>query len=232
METYRETILKEAYNYKGSMFWENYMLSNIVRTVSRDLKEYQDPELVVELYGALYGEESTELFEDMVNNEEELHEAAKITGAFLFEGIGERNVNAYLNEVILSKFAPGLTGVIGSTTKPIGFLKGLWSKFKGIFSSGTFATIGAFLKNGFSWAKDLITKGATWVAKTPIINVAVPMLMVFGGLKAAKAIVNKMRRKSGKKIMTPEEERQFDKVAAKNKNKIEKARLKVLKKAA
>lgn len=235
METYRGEMLRESFNYKGTMFWENYMLSNIIRTVSRDLKKYEDPNLVIEMYQILYGEETIELFEDMVNNEKILHEVAEVKGTLLFEGVGEKNFNVYLRERTFSKFASKIlpaSTTVGAATAPVGFLKGLWSKFKGLFSSGTFATIGAFLKSGFGWAKDLVRQGAEWVSATPIVNVAVPMLMVAGGLKAAKILVNKMRRKTGKGKMSSSEESQFDEIAVKNKDKVEKARQKVLKKAA
>jgi len=214
----KEEILKESLRYKGTMFWENYMLSNIVRTVSRDLKKYEDPDIVVEMYSIIYGEESVELFEDMVNDEESLHEAANIDEEYLlFELAG--------TAMKMGKGVP--LGILGGR-----FLRGLWSKFKGLFSSGTFATIGAFLKSGFSWAKNLVKQGAEWVSNTPIVNVAVPMLMVFGGLKVAKAAINKMRRKTGKKKMSKEEEEQFDEIAAKNKDKVEQTRQKVLNKEA
>jgi hypothetical protein len=217
----REEMIKESYGYKGHYFWENYMLSNIVRTVSRDLKKYEDPNLVVEMYGLLYGDESIELFEDMVSNEEELHETAQIKGELLFEGINER---------VFSKFAPGLIGG-GVGAGAGGFLRGLWTKFKGLFSKGNFATSGAVLKSGFDWAKNLVKQGVDWVANNPIASVAVPVLLVVGGLKAAKALINKIRRKTGKKKMSPEEEQQFDEIAAKNEGKVKKTRKKVLKAA-
>ncbi len=223
METYKEKILKESYGYKGHYFWENYMLSNLVRTVSKDLKAYGDPNVVLDMYTSLYGDETKPLFETMIENEEALHEAAKIKGTLLFEGVGEKNIEKYLNEVHILPIGAGSLG-IGA------LLKTLWSKLK-FLGGGMLANVGSFLKSGFGWAAELIKNGAAWVAKTPIINVAVPMLLVTGGLKAAKALVNKLRRKAGKKPMTPEENKQFEEIANKNKNKIEKTREKVLKKA-
>jgi len=241
MESDREVILKETYNYKGNMFWENYMLSNIVRTVAKDLNEFENPELVAEFYTTLYGEDSAELFEDMINNKEVLTEAAKVKGVLLFESTGEENVKAYLNEVAFSSV--GLGGVVSNvatgTAKKQGkevalgvlggkFLRGLWSKFKGIFSKGNFTTIGDFLRNGFDWAKNLVQGGINWVSKSPFLSTIVPILMVVGTVAGAKALLNKLRKKAGKGKMSRSEEVSFERVAKKNADKVKKAREKVL----
>jgi hypothetical protein len=237
---YRDKILMESAEYKGTMYWENYMLTNLVRTVSKDLEAYT-AEAVVDMYSLLWGEDAKPLFEDMVENEEALHEAAQIKGTLLFEDVGNKNIEAYLNEISIIRTAAGKVGklvpagvkmgAIGDKigkSGPIGtFIKALWKKLK-FLGGGVLGKVGAFLKGGFSWAKDLVQQGAAWVAKTPILNVAVPMLMVMGTAKAAKGLINKLRRKSGGKKMSPEEVQQFDEIAAKNEDKVKKTRQKVL----
>jgi len=230
MTTYKEKILMEAANYKGTMYWENYILTNIVRTVAKDLKSYR-PETIVEMYSLLYGEEATSLFEYMVNNKDALNEAAEIKGTLLFEDVGEKNVQTYLNEINVFTSAAGKVGKDLSLGMLGGkFLKALWRKLK-FLGGGVLGNVGAFLKSGFGWAKNFVQNGAAWVAKTPILNVAVPMLMVMGSVKLAKGLVNKLRKKAGAKKMTPEEDKQFDEIAAKNEGKVKKTRQKVLKAA-
>ena len=230
MTTYKEKILMESANYKGTMYYENYILTNIVRTMSKELKEY-DADTMVEMYSLLYGDEATPLFEYMVENKEALNEAAKIKGTLLFEDIGEQNFQLYLNELSI----PG-AGLVGSgaqvTLKTLGggFLKTLWKKLK-FLGSGVLGNVGAFLKSGFGWAKNFVQNGAAWVAKTPIVNVAVPMLMIMGSVGLAKKIINKMRKKAGAKKMSPKEVGQLEQISVKNADKVKKTRQKVLKTA-
>lgn len=229
----REEVLRETYGYKGNNFWENYILSNLVRTFSSDLKELGEE--AIELYTSFYGEDSSPIFKYMKENEEILHEAAQIKGELLFESVGSDNIDKYLTElsgrIFSSIEVAKLAKPSSSATKFVagaGFLRILWGKFKGLFSKTGFANIGAFLSKGFSWAKNLVQQGVQWIAKTPILQTVVPILLVMGTVKAAKALINKMRKKSGKKAMSREEEQKFDEIAEKNKEKVKKTRKKVL----
>jgi hypothetical protein len=229
---YKDKILMESAEYKGHMYWENYILTNIVRTMAEELNSYTDKALV-EMYSLLYGEEAKPLFEEVVSDEKALQEAAQIKGTLLFEEVGERNYQLYLNEISLGTGNVVNAGLKMGKEVSVGmlggkFLKALWTKLK-FLGGGVLGNVGAFLKNGFGWARELVKNGAAWVSKTPIVNVAVPMLMVMGSVKLAKGLVNKLRKKSGGKKMTPQEESQFDEIAEKNKGKVAKARKKVLK---
>jgi len=251
----REEVLMESLGYKGDNFWENYFLSNLVRTVSKDLKE-SGPEYTISIYEDLYGSGMREILEFMVEEEESLHEVAKVQGTLLFESIGNENLHKYLNEMSAATYTrinnklktikpkiPSREAVaaaknvldpgdlsIKAGAKAIniakpGFLSGLWAKFRG---TGIGKSILPFLKKNFGWAKDLVTKGVGWLAQYPLAQSAVYLLLLTGSVKIVKKIINKMRKKKKMKPLSPEEETKIVDIAREKKSSIENTRGKVL----
>lgn len=226
-----ESILRRTYDYEGHMFWENFILSNLVRTFSKDLEEYGE-EAATKMYASIYGKETKPLFEYMLENEEELFEASKIakTG-LLFERVGKKNVDKYLTEIEVGGLGAAAFSGFKGGPGVLGFLRGAWQKFKGIVSP-VLKNIGAFLSAKFPWAKDLVTKGAAWFATNPIARVLVPAVLVAGSLVAAKKLINRIRKKRNMKKMSAAEEAEATNLYNKSKGKIASIRQRVGKKAA
>ena len=57
----KEEILRNAYDYQGNYFWENYILSNLVRTVNNEKNKFTD---LAEMYALFYGDD----IKDIKNN--------------------------------------------------------------------------------------------------------------------------------------------------------------------
>lgn len=223
-----EDMLKSTYGYNGNMFWENYALSNLVRVFPKYITDYGE-EAAVDMFVAVYGEEAKPLFEYMVENKQVLCETASIVKrGLLFEAAGERNVEQCLNEIEGPlRLTRGIAGAAGAaTTGGIGgFLKGLWGKLAEL-GKGALARIVPFLKAKVAWARNIATKGIGWIANNPIARVAVPAVLIAGGVVGAIAMINKLRKKMGRKKMSKEEEAAVGKITEKNKAKIERARRK------
>ena len=212
--TIREKMLMEATGYYGDNFWDNYILSHLVRTFAKDMQEFGE-ETAISMYTAVYGKQTEELFEYMAENDEMLFEAAKIEGIFLFEDIGEKNL---YEAGLLFTAASGIGG--GGRSAISKFLGGLWGKLKDV-GRQAFSKITPFLQKGFTWAKELVKKGASWFATSPIGKVAIPAILTAGSLVTAIKLINKMRKKAGKKEMTPQEKEALEKVVERNRQKIE-----------
>ncbi len=208
----KEDMLRSVYNYEGEYFWENYIWSNIVRTFPKDMAEY-GKENTMEMYMAIYGKETRPIFEYMLDNEEMLLEVAEVKG-LLFE---ER----YLTEI---EVVDTLGKVVGAPTK-VGFLKGLWNTIKGL-APGFFGNIQKFVAAGFSWAKNLVKSGISFIATNPILKVAVPAVLIAGGVAAGIKLINKLRNKAKKKRMTPEEEQALKNIVDKNRARMDRAKQK------
>jgi len=237
--TYKEYALMESFGYKGYLFWENYILSHMVRTVAMDLQEMEEED-VIEIYTEIYGDDIKPILEHMIDNQEALEEAAKIKGLLLFEEVGKKNIEQhYLTEALpslanlklgrlmgrgaavsqagKSAFSARVASQIGpGTAGKVGFLAGLWNKVKE-FGKGIFGKIKPFLQKGVAWAKELVQKGAAWFAANPIAKVVIPAIALVGTAIGAKKLINKIREKRGKKKMSAAEEKKFDEIAAKQK---------------
>jgi len=254
---YYEQMLVEGYNYTGSMFWENYILSGIVKSFPEYVIEYGEEE-AKEMFIEIYGEKTRPLFDYMIENESLLFEAAIVSGkGLLFEEVGARNMEKYLTEIdsgILKHFGtrgpvgmgfstmlkkarsmtkaklPSVRGLAGSSTplkalteprgKILGFLGGLWNKLKSL-GKGVFDKVAPFVKSGFSWAKNLVKQGVSFIANNPIARIAVPAVLLAGGAVAAVKLINKLRKKSNKKPMNKKEIEALNSITEKNKAKIE-----------
>ena len=227
MDNLKEEVLKESYGYRGNYFWENYIMSNMVRTISSEIKEYNEKD-IIEMYSDIYGEEITPIIEYMLSDKKSLQEAAKINGMFLFEEIGEKNINKYLTEAPVMD-SGGWAGPTATFRLARGFLKGLWAKVRGFLDKNIFSNVIPFLQKGFKWASALVRSGVSWVTKTPIAQAVIPLLLITGTIKGAKALINKFRKKAKMNTLSREEEVKFDEIANKNKNKVEETRKKVLK---
>lgn len=230
-------MLIEGLGYKGNNFWENYILSNTIRNFSSYIKEYGS-DGAIELFSEVFGEGTKPLFEIMISDKENLFEAAKVSGILLFENAGEQNIENYLFEVETGfiqtaggAFNPmninrqriAADAAMTIKTKALGigsFLGRLWTKIKDL-GKEAFSKILPYLKSGFTWAKEIARKGITWIASSPIARVAIPAVLIGGGILAAKKLINKTRKKTKKKEMTPEEEDALESIVEKNKAKIE-----------
>jgi len=232
-----EEVLKDSHHYRGDMFWENYILSNLVRAFPEHIVEYGN-ENAIEMFVDVFGEKARPLFEYMVDAKEVLFETALVVGSgLLFEGVGERNVEQYLREsdgILQSggksiNFSPMLSKLrktgAETATGVFGFLKGLWEKLK-VLGAGIFNKVKPFLISGFTWAKEIVKKGVAWIGTSPIARVAIPVVLIAGSLIGAKKLINKIRQKTGKKRITPEEEGTLKNIIGKNKGKIERLKRK------
>lgn len=237
---YYEQMLKESYGYRGDMFWENYILSNLVRTFPEYIIEYGDKS-AMEMFMLVYGEETKPLFEYMVESENLLFEASLVAGnGLLFEEIGQKNMERYLTEVdegivkyvgkrvptginfsgMLRKSRSGLRALTEPKSRILGFLSGLWNKLKDLGRS-VFGRVVPFLKARFRWAKELVTKGVGWIATNPIAKVAIPAVLIAGGVLGAVKLINRLRKRAGKKELSNEEHSALEDIADKNKARIE-----------
>lgn len=243
-ESLYEEMLMESYEYRGTYFWENYILSNLVRTFPEFMLEHGEKD-AVEIYTELFGEKARPLFEYMIEREDALIETALYVGkGLLFEEVGERNVKQYIAEAegafgalsprganfanLLKKSRQNVGEKIAKTasgSKILGFLGGLWGKLKDL-GRGVFEKVLPFLKSGFSWAKDLVTKGVSWIATNPIARIAFPAILMAGGIVGAVKLINKIRKKHGKKEMDEKEVETLKSVEQKNRQAIEKYRKK------
>jgi hypothetical protein len=220
MNNIRERMLKETYGYSGVNFWENYILSELTRSFSRDSKVFGIEECI-DMYSILFGSETKSLFEEMSSQKQYLNEMEKIDG-LLFEG--------YLTEEV-----PYLTTGEGgfSPTKVkrglVGFLSGIWNKAKE-FGLSIFNKIKPAIASGVSWVKNLLKKGVSAVASSPVLQVALPVLAIAGSIAAAKKIINGIRRKAQKRTLTQKEEEALESIAKKNKEKLNKMRKQIDKK--
>ena len=156
MDNLKEEVLKESYGYRGNYFWENYIMSNMVRTISSEIKEYNEKD-IIEMYSDIYGEEITPIIEYMLSDKKSLQEAAKINGMFLFEEIGEKNINKYLTEAPVMD-SGGWAGPTATFRLARGFLKGLWAKVRGFLDKNIFSNVIPFLQKGLDIWKNVPSK--------------------------------------------------------------------------
>ena len=178
-------MLSESYNYKGDWFWENYILSNMIKNLPSEIKEFGS-RLVVESYEALFGEKAGDLLEYVVEQDiDVLTEASKIKASLLFENYAEREIKQYLVEKFPFpnyKFSQGATpgfgvypespamtagrGAIARQYAVGGFISKAWEKLKSL-GRAVFAPILPYLQRGLSWAKNLAQQGLAWFNRTP-----------------------------------------------------------------
>jgi hypothetical protein len=226
----RERTLRESFGYNGYNFWENYILSELTRTFSKDAKKYGLSE-ALEMYSLLYGKESEPIFEEMSSSLKLLNEVSNYNG-LLYEGyllnetlelsVGNGgSMSSRKLAGIDSYYSKGSTGFNPSkiASGMVGFLKGIWDKAKS-FGGLLFTKIKPAIASGVSWVKNLLQKGADFVSSSPIAQVALPILALTGSIAVAKKIINGIRKRAKKKTLSPEEEKKLQQIAKNKEDKI------------
>ena len=153
LDIIRMNLLRESYSYTGSNFERNYILSNLVKSFSKD-------NFPVNSYSSLYGEEGRVFFDYLKEHKDLVKKISKING-LLFEKIGAKN----LNEHLLRMRDDDLLYLIESTEKYMinekANINDLYALGKGkakeYLASGTSATKGfnfETIKKAFATAKE------------------------------------------------------------------------------
>ena len=196
------SLLKEGYGYTGVNFESNYILSNLVRSFSKD-------NYPVNTYSSIFGKESKDFFSHLKENKIVVEEVAKIQG-LLFEKIGEKNLHEHLlhidndtleilSEAVGEAFTTGAAAAKGfnfGTIKRMfsaaknnvgGFLKNIWEQFKGL---GVVQTIAPFLESGFAWVKGILGTGLDFFLQN-VGALVLPAMMLFRTAPTAIAAINK-----------------------------------------
>jgi len=222
----KEEMLKEAYGYRGTHFWENYIYSNISKAFNEDMKAFGAEE-AKDFYVEFYGEETSPIFEYMVENQEMVESVCQANG-LLFEGqLNEANLLSNVSRLGGAGGAAAAPEKLSSLKKLAGgapsLVKSLWSKFKE-FGKGIIDKIGPFVAKGFVWAKELAKKGFTFFTMNPIMKIAVPAVAIAGTVSAAIILINKARKKAGVKKMDNNEMRELRMIVQKKDSEINKLR--------
>ncbi len=222
-------MLAESYEYYGANFWENYIGSDLVRGFNKDTQLYGS-DVTAEMYIDVFGEETAPIFKYMADNEELLSEAALVKGMFLFESYGLQNVNNYLLEVsVLTAGVGGAASKIAGAAKKgglVGFLGGLWEKLRA-FGKPLVKKLGLFASKGISWAKNIATQGLNWIHTNPIARIAVPVVALAGTVAGGIVLLNKLRKKAGKKRLSKVEEQQITSTVGRKSKELEKLNVRV-----
>ena len=238
----RGFILAESYGYEGVHFWENYIMSDLLRAFNEDVNFFGKKE-AFDIYVNVFGESTAPVFEYMVNHEDELNEAAKIKGQFLFETVGYDNLHRYLTEAIPASAGFGGAGralrvsnaaaqtakggaLASGLSKIGGFLSGLWGKIKN-FGKPIVDKLGSLVSGGVGWAKKIAQQGMNWLYTNPVAKVAVPAIALAGTIGGGVALINKLRKRAGKDKLSKEEEQKFKELAQENKDKLKRYGAKV-----
>ena len=235
--TFHEETLRKTYEYGGFRFWENYILSNIIRNLAEDIKVL-GTKSVVDGYVCLFGEAAEDLIEYLVTQDITLlQEASKITDGLLFEDYLEPNINRHML-MLLEYEQYDLPGMVttnkGTTTRVLRnptqamppaiqarggalrtLLVGAWNKLKALGKT-IFAPLIPNLQQGFAWAKALARKGLAWFNATPWAQMLLPILLITGSVRVAKRLLNRTRRKK----LTRQEAAALQEYAMKNNSKI------------
>ena len=226
------THINETWNYEGVNFEKNYILSNLLRSFVKD-------SFALEEYTKVFGEETKNFFSYLIERKEIMNEVSQISG-LLFENCIEKKLKEHLIEMKdddLLKLCEQ-DGFLQKATTKFGFdstkisnffskakegilttLKNVWEKFS---SLGVIENIKNLLSSGFSWVKDLISKGLEFFTNAGIGELVIPAMLVFRGVAPAIAGINAIRRKKKMKPLTKEEKEEFEEKAKKNKTKIDK----------
>jgi hypothetical protein len=112
-------------------------------------------------------------------------------------------------------------GTLASQAAIGGMLSRAWEKLKSI-GRAVFAPLIPYLQKGFAWAKGMAQQGLAWFNRTPWAKMILPLLLITGGVMAARKLINKVRKRK----MSPEEEVALKSYAMKNNTKINELRKK------
>lgn len=209
--TLREEILRSGLDYKGHTFWEDYAKINILKNFKKDYEILGED--YVEIYSALFGEDSTSLFENIYDNREMLLEdsAQRILDALNKPGstwgLTNRMKNTTLDASIQSSLQnQGISGGLAQI---------------GAGATGFLGKIGALLSQGFTWVKGLLTQGIAWIASNPIAKIAAPLIALAGSAVMAIKLINKVRAKKKMKPLSSSEQAALQRISEKDREKIE-----------
>jgi hypothetical protein len=233
---FEETLIK-SYDYSGYCFWENYILSNIVRNLPEDIKALGNNG-VVQAYVDLLGLECEDVIEYLVSQDiEMLKEASAVANyGLLFEDYLEPNLKKYLLEALFPKLTPyaghispmamrpGEQAIRSSMAAKTGLgsmLLNAWQKLKAVGRS-IFAPIIPYLRLGYGWAKNLVQQGMAWFNRTPLAKAMLPVLLITGSVAMARRLLNRVRRKK----LSKQEAQAIKDYASKNNVKINQLRKK------
>jgi hypothetical protein len=257
--------LKEAYNYKGVNFVENYLATKFLKAFVEDALVFGIDE-AKELYIELFGEDTKPILEAMTQDGFFLSEASKVNTELLFEETGAEKVKQYLREeptitdvsmippaqmqqqtlsnigknLLTSPALPIVPGSAQDTAKNLlslgavsnattsigakagilGFLQKIWQTIKG-FGSGLISKLQTFLTANFPGAAKFLAKPLKFLATNPIAQVAVPALLITGGVVLAVKLLNRLRGKVGGKTLSRREMQELEAQYAQNRSRIE-----------
>ena len=237
MKTFNSVLEETMINisgYKKNMFWENYILTNMIKNLPSEIKTLGN-KAVVEGYTTIFGETGIPLFEFLVSQDIDiLTEASQIKAELLFEGYGDKEIKTYLAEKFPFpdyNFKKGVgdgfgispeSATMGAARKTLarqtavgGFISGAWEKLKSL-GRAVFAPLIPYLQKGMAWAKGIAQQGLAWFNRTSWAKMMLPLLLITGGVRIAKKLVNRVRRKK----LNPEEEVALKNFAMKNNTKI------------
>ena len=227
-----EEVLKKSYDYSGTLFWENFILSNIVKNLPEDIKALGN-NAVIQGYVDIFGLGCEDVVEYLVLQDIGMLQEASIIAknGLLFEDYLEPNLKKYLVEKLIPDLSPDHTPNFGTAPMMAGegmMRKGLamkaglgsmlftaWQKLKSV-GRAIFAPIIPYLKMGYGWAKNLVQQGLAWFNKTPWAKVLLPVLLITGSVRVAKRLLNRVRRKK----LTRDETNAIKDYAMKNDTKI------------
>lgn len=219
-------LIADGTQYEGVNFWDNYIMSGLVRGFNEDIKQL-GVDKTISMYVEVFDIDTLPIYEYMISNLTLLNESANMKNYYLFEEVGYNNI---INELDLTTTKSALMGggfnAVKKTPKIIEFLKGLWDKIKQ-FGKPIVDKLSKFVGAGVTWAKNIATKGLAWLQNNPIARVAVPVVALAGGIVGGIALLNKLRKRAGKEKLTKQEEDQIADIAKEKENELKKLGAKV-----
>lgn len=223
--TYYEETLRKTYEYGGFRFWENYILSNIVRNLAEDIRVLGNKS-VIDGYVCLFGEQVEDLMEFLVTQDIGLlRECSEVTDGLLFEDYLEPNLRRYALKNLAEQNTTNLFGEFGTPMldkNPLGrynahrgMLAAAWDKLKSI-GKNLFAPLVPYLQQGLAWTKGIARQGLAWFNATPWAKMLLPVLLITGSVNIARKLLNRVRRKK----LSKQESAALQQYAMQNNSKI------------
>lgn len=213
---YEESLMK-GYEYNGNLFWDNYILSNIVRNLAEDIRVLGNKS-VVDGYVCLFGEQVEDLMEFLVTQDINLlKECSRVTDGLLFEDYLEPNFRRYALDNISEETPDAMLGKNPLTRYGVhrGMLQAAWDKLR-VIGKAMFAPIIPYLQQGYAWAKGLARQGLAWFNATPWAQMLLPVLLITGSVRIAKRLLNRVRNKK----LSKQESAALQQYAMQNNSKI------------
>ena len=144
----------------------------------------------------------------------------KSTGLPIAIGSSQDSVKSLLSLGAAPSTVAGGVGIAKiSTSGILGFLQKVWQTIKG-FGSGLINKLQTFLSANFPEASKFLAAPLKFLATNPIAQVAVPALLITGGVVLAVKLLNKLRNKVGNKVLDNKEIQEIKQKFDANKEKI------------